>query len=193
MRAMSFAVALAVAGMATGSEAQQRSMAVPSHSSQAQAPAAGSTAAAASGRTEILTYDNWTVTCRDGREPKDKRICSAELNIFQEAQGQRRAVFSWLIGLNKDGALALALRFPPGVQIAPGVDLKFADRAPRKVPITSCEPGVCEASMTMDDGFMREASSVIQGEALIQASDGRTVTFTINMKGFAQAVAAIRR
>lgn len=191
MRAMSFAVALAVAGMAAGAEAQQRTTTVPPNASQAQAP--GATAAAVSGRTEILTYDNWTVTCRDGRDPKEKRVCTAELNIFQEAQGQRRAVFSWLMGLNKDGALAIALRFPPGVQIVPGVDLKFADRAPRKIPITSCEPAVCEASTTIDDAFIREASAVIQAEAVIQASDGRQVTFTINMKGFAQAVAAIRR
>lgn len=193
MRAMSFAMALAVAGMATAAEAQQRTMAVPPQAAQAQAPAPGSTTAAVSGRTEILTYDNWTVTCRDGRDPKEKRVCSAELSIFQEAQGQRRAVFSWLMGLNKDGALAIALRFLPGVQIVPGVELKFADRAPRKVPITLCEPAVCEASTTIDDAFMREASSVIQAEAVIQASDGRLATFTLNMKGFAQAVAAVRR
>ena len=133
------------------------------------------------------------MTCRDGRDAKEKRVCSAELQIFQEAGGQRRAVFAWLMGLNKDGVPTLALRFLPGIQIAPGVELRFADKAPRKVPITSCEPAVCEASTTMDDAFIREASSVIQGEAVIQASDGRLVTFTINMKGFAQAAAAVRR
>jgi invasion protein IalB len=190
MRAIAFAAALVVAGMASAVVAQaQRPVAVPQ---QAQSQSSGTTASV-SGRTEILTYDNWTVTCRDGREPKEKRVCSAELQIFQEAGGQRRAVFAWLLGLNKDGVPALALRFLPGVQIGPGVELKFADKAPRKVPITSCEPAVCEASTTMDDAFVREAASVVQGEAIIQASDGRLVTFTINMKGFTQAVAAVRR
>jgi invasion protein IalB len=193
MRAIGVAVALTVAGMATMTGAQQRPKAVPPHSAQAQAPAPASNAATVTGRTEILTYDNWTVTCVDGREPKEKRVCSAELNIFQEVQGQRRAMFSWVMGLNKDGVPTIALRFPPGVLIAPGVELKFADRAPRKVPIISCEPAVCEASTTLDDGFIRDASSVIQGEAVIQASDGRLANFTINMKGFAQAAAAIRR
>jgi invasion protein IalB len=169
----------------------QRPKAVPQQA-QEQSQATG-TAASVSGRTEILTYDNWTVTCRDGRDPKEKRVCSAELQIFQEAGGQRRAVFAWLMGLNKDGVLALALRFLPGVQIGPGVELKFADKPPRKVPITTCEPAVCEASTTMDDAFIREAGSVIQGEAVVHASDGRLVTFTINMKGFVQAAAAIRR
>lgn len=189
MRAIGFAAAIVVAGTGFGATAQaQRSMAVPQ-----QAQAGGAIAQSTPGRTEILTYDNWTVTCRDGREPKEKRVCSAELNILQEAGGQRRVVFAWIMGLNKDGVLATALRFLPGVQIAPGVELKFADKTPRKVPITSCEPGHCEASINMDDGFIREASALVQAEAVITATDGRQVNFTINMKGFAQAVAAVRR
>ena len=94
---------------------------------------------AAQGRTEILTYDNWTVTCRDGRDPKEKRVCSAELDIFQDAAGgQRRVVFAWIMGLNKDNQLTTALRFLPGISIVPGVEIKFAEKTPRRVPITCC-------------------------------------------------------
>lgn len=171
--------------------AQQRGVAVPA---QAQADSRQQQAqSAAQGRTEILTYDNWTVTCRDGRDPKDKRTCSAELSIFQDAGGQRRAVFAWIMGLNKDGVLTSAFRFLPGVSIVPGLEVKFADKPARRVPITTCEPGSCEATTPMDDGFIRDASPVIQAEAIVTASDGRQVTFTINMKGFAQALAAVRR
>lgn len=171
--------------------AQQRGMAVPA---PAVEEAQASTSAAAQSRTEILTYDNWTVTCRDGRDPKEKRVCSAQLDIYQDAgNGQRRVVFSWLMGLNKDNQLTTALRFLPGISIVPGVELKFADKTPRRVPIVSCEPAACEATTPMDDAFMREGSQVIQAEAVVTAADGRQVTFTINMKGFAQAVAAIRR
>jgi invasion protein IalB len=148
---------------------------------------------AASGRTEILNYDNWTVTCRDGRDAKEKRLCSAELTIFQEANGQRRAVFIWVIGHNRDGALATAMRFLTGVTIAPGLELKLADKPSRKLPITTCEPAYCEASMALDDALLRDAQAVQQAEAVVTASDGRQVVFTINMKGFAQAVAAVRR
>lgn len=147
----------------------------------------------ASGRTEILTYDNWTVTCHEGKDAKEKRVCTGQLDVVQEANGARRTVFTWLIGLNKSGAPATALRFPPGVAITPGVALKFADRPIRRVPITTCEPAYCEASTTMDDAFMRDAQAMQQTEALVTASDGRQVTFTINMKGFAQALAAATR
>jgi invasion protein IalB len=156
--------------------------------------AANSTAApTAAARTEILTYDNWTVTCRDGRDPKEKRVCSAELDIAQEANNSRRVVFAWIVALNKEGVPTTVLNFLPGVMIAPGVELKFADKAPRKIPITSCEPTHCEATISMDEAFARDASAVVQAEAVVQASDGHQVTFTINMKGFASALAIVRK
>jgi invasion protein IalB len=189
---MPLAVAATWSATASTATAQQRRPPAPAPAETSQ-QAQEAQAASAQGRTEILTYDNWTVTCRDGRDPKEKRVCSAELSIFQEAQGQRRAVFAWIMGLNKDGALTSAFRFLPGISIVPGMELKFADKPARKVPITSCEPSVCEATTPMDDGFIKEASQLVQAEAIVTASDGRQVTFTINMKGFAPALAAIRR
>jgi invasion protein IalB len=147
----------------------------------------------ASTRTEILTYDNWTVTCRDPSDPKDKRICSAQLDIVQEANNTRRVMLSWIIGLSKDGALTTVLHFPTGVSIAPGIELKFGEKAPRKIPITTCEPAYCEATAPMDDGFVKDALPIVQAEAVVQASDGRQVNFAINMKGFTQALAAMRK
>jgi invasion protein IalB len=157
---------------------------------QGQRPAAQGQASA---RTEILTYDNWTVTCRDGRDPKDKRVCSAELTIVQEANGQRRVLFSWLMGMSKDNALTSAMRFLPGVSIQPGLEIRFPEKAARKLPIASCEPTYCEVLMPIDDTFARDATASAQLEAVVIASDGRAVTFTVNLKGFSQALAAIKR
>lgn len=159
---------------------------------QQRQPPAQAAPPAAQSRTEILTYDNWTVTCRDAADPKEKRVCSAELVISQEANNQRRPVFVWILGLNKDGAPTNLWRFVTGISIAPGLELKFADKS-RKVPISSCEPNFCDATLPIDDAFAKEASALVQAEAIIQAIDGRLITFTINMKGFAQALAAIRR
>lgn len=158
----------------------------------AQKPPAAPNPPAAQARTEILTYDNWTVTCRDGADPKEKRVCSAELVIAQEANNQRHPVFVWILGLNKDGAPVNVWRFVTGLSIPPGLELKFADKS-RKVPIATCDSAFCSATLPIDDAFAKEASALVQSEAVIQTSDGRTVTFTVNMKGFAQALAAIRR
>jgi invasion protein IalB len=152
-------------------------------------PAAASTAT----RTEILTYDNWTVTCRDGQTAKDPRSCIGELVIFQDVQGGRRPVFSWILGLNKESQIVSALRFPPGVMIAPGVEMKSSDKVTKALPITSCEPAVCEAVHSVDEAFIRSVSAAPQVDVNIQATDGRVVTFTVYPKGFDQAVAAIRK
>lgn len=160
---------------------------------QQRAAPAPQTPPAASARTEILTYDNWTVTCRDGRDPKDRRICSGELNIFQETNNTRRVVFSWIIGQNREGQPTMALRFPPGVMVQPGLEMKLADKPTRRMPIATCEPAYCEVSQPLDDAFLRDASGATQADATIVASDGRQVTFTIYLKGFTQAVAAVRK
>lgn len=148
----------------------------------------------ASARTEILTYDNWTVTCREVWEPREKRTCTAELSIVQEANKTRRVLLAWVIAApNKDGVLTSTLRFLPGVQIGPGVELKFSDKARRKFPITTCEPAYCEATIPLDDAFVRDASAVTQAEAIIQSSDGRQANITINMTGFTRALAMVRK
>ena len=127
VQAICFALVCTLVALATSSDVVQ-----------AQKPPATPHLPAAQARTEILTYDNWTVTCRDGADPKDKRVCSAELVISQEANNQRRPVFVWILGLNKDGAPTNLWRFVTGLSIPPGLDLKFSDKS-RKVPIATCD------------------------------------------------------
>lgn len=147
----------------------------------------------ASARTEIVTYDNWTVTCREAREAREKRTCSAELSIVQDANNARRVLLAWVIAPNKDGVPSSTLRFLSGIQIGPGVEIKFSEKVQRRFAITICEPTYCEATIRLDDAFVRDASAAAQVETIIQSSDGRQANFTINMKGFAQALAAVRR
>lgn len=147
----------------------------------------------ATGRTEIVTYDNWTVTCRDARDAREKRTCTAELSIVQDANNTRRVLLAWVISLNKDGVPTSTLRFLSGIQTGPGVEMKFSEKVLRRFAVTICEPTHCEATIRLDDAFVRNASAVAQVETIIQTSDGRLAAFTINMKGFAPALAAVRR
>lgn len=180
------AAAFAAAALAsTGASAQQRP---PPRPAQSAAPAPSP-----STRTEILTFDSWVVTCRDGKDEHEKRACSAELQIVQTANNANTVVFSWLMGANAAGALVSVLRFPSGVLIAPGVELKLTPKDVRKIPFTACEPSRCEAAIVMDDAFVRDGAAAQTAEATIYASDGRGVKFTINMKGFQQALANIRK
>jgi invasion protein IalB len=184
------AIALATT---SGTSAQQPRAFTPPSQPAPQAPAQTQPAPPASTRTEILTFENWTVTCRDGRDPKDKRVCVGELQISQTSNNVRNVIFAWSMGLNPAGAPVAILRVPPGVLIAPGIDLKLAAGQPRKIPFTLCEPNRCEAALVMDEAFVRDAESGVAAEATIYASDGRGLKFSIVNKGFKQALAAIRR
>ncbi|WP_342362962.1 invasion associated locus B family protein [Terrarubrum flagellatum] len=190
---LGFTVALfCAASPGLAQQPQQPRPAAPQRPAPAQ-PAPSAPAPSTSTRTEILTFDNWTVTCRDGKEPTDKRLCAAELQITQPSNNSNVVVFAWQIGFNNAGALVSVLRFPPGLLLAPGVELKLSGKEPRKLPFTTCEPNRCDAATLMDDALIREIAATEQAEATIYASDGRGLKFTIQPKGFQQALAALRK
>ena len=61
----------------------------PAPPAQAPASAAGAAQPAGPVRTETITYDMWTVSCRDTPDGKTKKICSATLSMQVEQQNQR--------------------------------------------------------------------------------------------------------
>ncbi len=141
-------------------------------------------------RTEILSFDNWSVTCREFAEGKRKRICFALLQIAQQNNNQSQVVFSWTIGSDDDNRQMMTLQTPTGVLIAPGIDLKLA-KGSHTVPYTACETGHCLATQPIDAALSREIAASPDIQAIIHASDGRDVTINIPMKGFDRAYAAL--
>ena len=141
-------------------------------------------------RTEILTFDGWVVTCNEFESPKS-RVCSALLQILQQNNGQ--VVFSWTVAVDSNKQVVAVMQTPTGVAIAPGVELRVGKSPVRKIPFTSCETGRCVASMTMDANLLRELSASPTAEAVIQGSQGNSVQFNIQMKGFDRAYAVLAR
>jgi invasion protein IalB len=141
-------------------------------------------------RVEILNFDNWAVTCNEFAEgPRTKR-CSALLQIMQ--QNTNQTVFTWTVGLDERKQMMAVMQTPTGVVIAPGIELEIGKLATQKIPFTSCEPGRCIATMTVDANLLREMTTSPTAEAVIQGSQGNTVQFSIQMKGFDRAYAALK-
>jgi invasion protein IalB len=141
-------------------------------------------------RVEILNFENWAVTCNEFADgPKSKR-CSALLQIMQ--QNTNQTVFTWTVGLDDRKQLMAVVQTPTGVVIAPGIEFKIGKLAPLKIPFTSCEPGRCVATMTIDANLLREMATSQTAEATIQGSQGNSVQFNIQMKGFDRAYAALK-
>jgi invasion protein IalB len=140
-------------------------------------------------RVEILNFDNWAVTCNEFADgPRSKR-CSALLQIMQ--QNTNQTVFTWTVGVDERKQLMAVMQTPTGVVIAPGIEFKIG-RLVQKIPFTSCEPGRCVATMTVDNNLLREMTTAQTAEATIQGAQGNTVQFNIQMKGFDRAYASLK-
>jgi len=142
-------------------------------------------------RTEILNFDNWIVTCNDFAEGPRPRVCSALLQIAQ--QNTNQVVFAWTIAIDNSKQMVTIMQTPTGVNIPPGVELRVGKVPPRKIPFASCDTGRCIATLPMDTALLREMTTVPNAEAVIQGSQGNTVQFNIQMKGFDKAYAVMSR
>jgi invasion protein IalB len=140
-------------------------------------------------RAETIVDDNWTVTCAVTDEVGAKRQCSAVLRIAQtDSKGAKRVVFAWVLG-RQNGKLTSAISIPSGVRIPPGVEVKIGDKETRKLGFSMCEPDHCEALLPLDEPVLKSLSAAAATELSVIAVNGAVAKFTVNMKGFAQAVA----
>jgi invasion protein IalB len=154
-------------------------------------PAANGATAQTPTRTEILNFENWVVTCNEFAEASKPRVCTALLQIAQ--QNTNQVVFAWTIAIDNSKQMVTIMQTPTGVNIPPGVELKVGKVPPRKIPFASCDAGRCVATLPMDAALLREMTTVPSAEAVIQGSQGNTVQFNIQMKGFDKAYAVLSR
>jgi len=142
-------------------------------------------------RTEILNFDNWAVTCNEFADGPRARRCSALLQILQ--QNTNQIVFTWTVALDERKQPVAVMQTPTGVVIPPGVELRVGKLPSQKIPFASCDTGRCVATTTLDASLLREMTISPTAEAVIQGSQGNTVQFNIQLKGFDRAYAVLSR
>jgi invasion protein IalB len=172
---------------ATSSAEHDRAQSAAQNPGQAPAP----TTPQIPTRTEILNFENWAVTCNEFADAPRVKRCSALLQILQ--QNTNQVVFTWTVAMDDHKQLVAILQTPTGVVIAPGVELRVGKLPPQKIPFASCDPGRCIATAPVDANLVREMTTSPTAEAAIQGSQGNTVQFNIQMKGFDRAYAALSR
>jgi len=142
-------------------------------------------------RTEIINYDNWTVTCREFTEGPRKRVCSATLQVRRTENNQ--VVLEWTFTLNDQNRPITVIKTPTGIMIEPGVELQLGKGRARKMPYTSCFPNYCTAVMTVDGRFVRDVGAAPAADIVIRAANGAGLKFNISLKGFDKSYAALRQ
>ncbi len=193
MKGLLWSFALAVLSLGPApvfAQTAQPAEKAPAAKPEAQPPApATPTEPAKIRRAETIVDDNWTVTCALTDQSGAKRQCSAVLRIAQtDKNGGQRVVFSWVLG-HQEGKLASVFSVPSGVLIQPGVEVKIGDKEPRKLGYSLCQPDHCESILPLDDVMVKSLSAAPTTDVTIYAVNGAAAKFTVNMKGFSQALA----
>jgi invasion protein IalB len=142
-------------------------------------------------RVETITYDAWTVTCRDIVGVSDKKTCTATLQVVEPKQ--RRVVFTWLLGYDPKGTLTAVFQTPVGVQIPRGVEIKLGKAQVRKVNFMTCSSQMCEAAVPLDAALLKEALAAQNAVAVVYAMNGRGLQFNMNLKGIDKALGALQQ
>jgi invasion protein IalB len=149
-------------------------------------------------RTETITYDTWTVTCRDTLDGKTRKICSAQLPMVAMQQNQQVPLGAWMIGRNNEGALLSIVQTPQlnvGVLISKGIEIKLGNANPQTISYSACNPQRCEGVLTMNEAVIREMSSAANEPAVISfwKADGDKFGITIpSIKGIDRVIFAIK-
>src|SRR5205823_8960598 len=149
-------------------------------------------------RTETITYDTWTVTCRDTPDGRTRKVCTATLPMIVGQQNQQVPLGAWIIGRNNEGALISVLQTPQvniGVMVSKGLELKLGNANPHPIGFTVCNPQRCEGILTMNEPVIREMLAAANEPAVVTfwKADGDTFAITIHsIKGIDKAIAALR-
>ena len=216
LRAVAVAFAIALPGYASGEPLHLLAQAAPPPQPKAEAPSrarrapppvqgqqaqtqqpvqppqpqAAAPAARSPQRTEIVKFDNWTVTCLEYPEGTPKKTCAAQLQVQQS--GSNQVLLAWTVSLNDSKQFVTLLQTPTGVSIPSGVELQPEKAGKRKLSYESCEPARCTSTLPIDAALLREFSTAPTAQVVIFAVNGQSVQFNIPIKGFDKASAHLR-
>ena len=139
-------------------------------------------------RTEILNFDNWSVTCQDFREPAPRRNCQAQMQVVR--QGSQQVILTIVVAGDDKNVYRAAVSTPTGVAIQPGVDLAIGGQT-RKIPFDTCEPARCTAVVVVDEKLVKDMSAGADIDATMVSNGGAAVKMSFSSKGFDKAWAAL--
>lgn len=186
------ACGLAMSAYGAESGEKQRRVVAESEARSGPPPAATAQPAPKIVRTETMAYDNWTVSCVYTDQGGAKPDCSAVLRIAEKINEAPRVIFTWIIASQNNKPVSV-LSMPTGVVIGPGIEVKIGAGSVTKYGYSLCAPDHCEAVIPMDVTVTREMKRAETTEATIVGLRGQGVKFTVNMKGFDQALAAVMK
>ena len=130
-------------------------------------------------------FGNWQVQCQE----QNAKACRAVLQVLKDKQ----VIMAWVIGTDAKGALQYVLQTPTGVMVSAGIDVKAGSASARHGNFVACGPQGCNATMPMDDAFIKDISGAPKTDIVLYAPNGQSVDFGIPTGGLDKAIAALKK
>ena len=145
-------------------------------------------AAPATTTTTRTRHGGWTVTCRVGGDPAQKR-CSAEFRVVSK-ENNNALVLAWLLGRNAEGKLLAEFVTPTDILIRPGVAVSFDDGKALRAEFVSCTSRQgCRASMELTPKITRELKSAAKAKVGFTLLNGKVMEVGVEIPGVDLALA----
>lgn len=158
----------------------------------APAPAASLEAASAPRvlRSEVATHDFWTVAC-DYLDGQPAPRCMARMPVFRTNE-LKQVLVVVAIAKGANDQWMLNLHMPTSMLLQPGAELRFGDKARRKMPILSCEPALCTATLPFDAALRADLTGSQNATAVWTSLAGGEIRADFPLKGAAAAIASLK-
>ncbi|MCK0209873.1 invasion associated locus B family protein [Starkeya koreensis] len=136
------------------------------------------------------TFGQWSVTCRERLDVKDRKSCTASLKVL-EARSKKVALL-WQIGRNPAGEPAFLFRTPLGVRLDDGLEISLDGGAARHFHFASCSSNGCHAVGAFDEAFAKELAGAREAVASFTFVDGQVLKVALPLDGIDQALPALK-
>lgn len=153
------------------------------------APAAGDEGKA-TGAPQVA----WAVRCNEEDDAKkEKKPAACEMYQRQDMKESGQRVIEFAIGYPEDKAEARGVFvLPTGILLEQGVKLKVDENTPMQFQVRYCVPNGCMAFVNLNDDLLATFSKGSKAFVEIYAMDGKPITLTLPLNGFADALKKIK-
>jgi invasion protein IalB len=142
-------------------------------------------------RRDQVAYDFWTVGCTYFAGPAKTKTCTASLPVHRD--GSKQLIVILAIGPDKMGKIRFQAVVPTSTEVQPGVLVKFDRGGEITLPIFSCDPNACVASVPYSEAIAARLAGAKKIEVHWTNTSSGVVTAVFSVKGAREALAALGR
>lgn len=139
--------------------------------------------------TDQKTYGDWVYVCLKAPNATASR-CQISQQIADSKTKQ--PLFAWRISEDGNGGLVSEWETRSGVMVDRGIVIDAGTDKPIAVPFRACLPQACTAVARLAPGAVAAFAKATAASATVVPIGGRPIKLALSVKGFSDALAALR-